>query len=155
VVNISAEIWWQPSERYQLATGSSVLQQVGHSSLHYSVIEFATGLCTAVTSRVTSRVFFYLPTFTFICLAIIDDSYLSFQKLIIIYNSRWRVLNMRQCLAPNMTQYPVFDYQYLTLRNRCHTTVWTSLLQKKNSVAVNDACVLTPLFYVWSRCHLA
>jgi len=43
-------------------------------------------VCTPVISQVTTRVSCYLPTFTFVWLAIIDASYLTFQKVIIVYN---------------------------------------------------------------------
>jgi len=49
-------------------------------------------VCTLVISQVTPRVSCYLPTFTFVWVAIIDASYLSFQKVIIMYNSSWRIL---------------------------------------------------------------
>jgi hypothetical protein len=49
-------------------------------------------VCTPVISQVTTRVSCYLPTFTFLWLAIIDASYLSFQKVIIMHNSSWRIL---------------------------------------------------------------
>ena len=67
--------------------------------------------CTSVFLPVgKSRALIYLHTFTFILLALVYASYLSFQKvfLTLIYISSWPVPNMRQCLAPNMRHHLIF-----------------------------------------------
>jgi hypothetical protein len=108
-------------------------------------------------SEVTSRVSCYLPTFTFVCLAIMDPSYLSFQKVIVMYNSSWRILYTSKTVS--YTEYDTVTHIWLPISHITKPLSYNGVnffvAKKKSSVTVNNAFVLKTLFRIGPRCHLA
>jgi hypothetical protein len=71
------------------------------------------------------RALIYLHTFTFILLAIVYPSYLSFQKVFFALNNYLHLKMARY----NTRQYILFGYQYLILGDCCHKRIWIAFLQ--------------------------
>ena len=114
---------------------------------------FDEAVCTPVISQVTSRVSCYLPTFTFVCLAIIEASYLSFQKVIIVYNSTWQIpYKTVSCTQYDTVSHIWLPVPHITKPLSCNGV---NFFVAKSSVTVNNTFILKALFRVGPICHLA